>query len=1145
VVRRFGDTWLHSPRDVLAVLECEHRLHLEHAAAQGLLTRPQPGTDAASALVARHGLRHERAVLAELAAVTEVRTIDTPGHDDRALLAAAEATTAAMAAGVAVIYQAVLLVDGFLGYADFLIGVDLATGQPLLDEHGRQRYEPVDTKLARHAKPAALLQLSCYADALVRLGLPTPRQVHLWLGDGSRQSVPAADVLPLAREYRTRVLRQLQQAAELPAPLWGDARIACGGCRWETHCGDHRRAARDLSLVAGMRRDQVTRLRAAEIGTVEELAAAETDRRPPGMGAQSWDRLQAQARLQVAGAGISPPVFDVFTPAGLELLPAPDPGDLYYDIEGDPFAESGAGLEYLHGIVNTAEAFTAFWAHDRTAEKIAFEQVVDTFTAAARAHPGMHVYHYAPYERTALTTLAARHATREEEVDQLLRDGRLVDLYAVVRRAVRVSTEGYSIKQLEPLYMGKDLRTGDVTTAGDSIVEYERVIALRQDGAHEQAAAVLAAIADYNAYDCVSTHRLHRWLQSLRPAATAPLQSPVTETPVPEVPEVPATEILAEQLRGLVPATDRTPDQQATALLAAAVGYHRRNQKTFWWEHFERLRQPIDELADDDAVVLLHQPTATAWAKPTSRSNHARTVTAATGSSPEDAAALGSSPFAVYDPPTPPPLQPSADSDRATHTGVLSLAAGPGTWTFLERAPKGYDGWEQLPLALTPSAPPHAGPLERVLCGLGQQLLDGGGRDQAWWRLLTAEAPATARPDTGDRVADITAAVAALRDGVLAVQGPPGTGKTYVGSHVIAELASRGWRIGVVAQSHKVVENLLARVVELGATVAKEAAKDGPRGHESWHTPAKLETWMAAQPAGGWVVGGTAWTFARAGVRAQPLDLMVVDEAGQFSLPDTVVAGSAASRILLLGDPQQLAQVSQGQHPEPVDVSALGHILGEHALIPVTHGYLLDVTWRMHPALCEPVSVLQYEGVLRSHERCAQRHLHAVAPGVQLVEVAHQDNRTRSPEEAAAVVGLVADLLGRAWADGVGPARPLGQHDVLVVAPFNRQVAALRSGLGAAGFGDVPVGTVDRFQGREAAVVIVSMTTSSGDDLPRGVEFLLNRNRLNVALSRAMHTAYLVHSPQLRRITPTSTAGLRALGAFLGVLHAQERGPLG
>lgn len=1119
-MRQFGSTWLYSPRDVLAVLECEHRLALEHAAAHGLLKRPPQGDNATLDLVRTHGLRHERAALDELRGRFDVVTIDSPGHDDGALLDAAEATRAAMDAGAPVIYQAVLLVDGFLGYADFLLGVDLDTGRPL------GCYEPVDTKLARHAKPTALLQLACYADALVRDGRPTPRQVHLWLGDGSREAVPAADVLPLAREYRGRVLHRLRSDAVVPQPLWGDARSACGTCRWKEHCADGRREARDLSLVAGMRGDQITRLRTAGVSTVDYLAVAENGVRPSSMGVDTWRRLRAQAALQIAGAS-GPPLHEVFDPTGLDLLPAPNAGDLYYDIEGDPFAEGGAGLEYLHGIVDTSEVFTAFWAHSRAEEKHAFERVVDTFTAAARTHPGMHIYHYAAYERTALTTLAALHATREGDVDQLLREGRLVDLYAVVCRSVRVSTESYSIKKLEPLYMGAQLRDGEVTNAGDSIVEYENAAACREAGDNAKSGVLLEAIRDYNEYDCVSTHRLHHWLLSLR--TSTPAAATTAEVSVERA--LPVGEELAERLRTLVPDTDRSAEQQATALLAAALGYHQRNQKTFWWEHFDRLRRPLEELVDDDAVVVLQDAVATGWQKPTPRSNPARTVTAATTSAAEDVQSIAKNgAFVVYGPPLPAALQPSADSDRAVHSGLVSAE---GTVTLVERAPKGSDGWPQLPLAITPGAPPFAGSLEAVLRGLGEQLLIDGPPVAAWFRMLTRQGPNSAMPRTKDNITDITAAVAALEDGVLAVQGPPGTGKTYVGSRVIATLASRGWRIGVTAQGHTTVENLLRPVVELGAAVAKEPREDVDA---PWHTPRKLSDWMDEQE-GGYVVGGTAWTFARAAVRAHQLDLMVVDEAGQFSLPDAVVTGSAARRILLLGDPQQLPQVSQGQHPEPVDISALGHVLGEHALIPLTHGYLLDTTWRMHPEVCAPVSALQYEGRLHSHERCLQRTLDGVVPGLQLVPVDHHGNRTRSDEEVSAVVALVQNALGRKWTDVDAEPRPLGQGDILVVAPFNRQVAALRHGLQNAGFDEVRAGTVDKFQGREAAVVIVSMTTSSGEDLPRGVEFLLSRNRLNVAISRAMHTAYLVHSPLLRRITPASASGLRALGAFLGVLQ--------
>lgn len=1200
-----GSGWWHSPRDLLAVLECDHRLRLEHAATSGVLPRPAAPADGSLDLVAQHGLVHEQEALEALRALVARRggqlvEIAAPGLGDDAVVTAGGLTRAALEAQVDVVYQAALVVPppgggpgGFLGYADFLTSIDLVTGEPLLDEtSGRRRYEPVDAKLARTARPSAVLQAAAYADALAGIGQPQPRRVHLWLGTGVVESVSAADLVPLVAEYRERVLAQQARDPEVPEPVWADARPACDTCSWAPQCAAGREEARDLSLVAGIRRDQVHRLREAGAGTVDALAAATDAQRPQGMGRPTFERLRAQAALQVRGeqqAEGSPPLHVVHDTAPLLHLPAPDAGDLYYDIEGDPFAAAGEGLEYLHGVTDSAGRFTAFWAHSRAEEKTAFEAVVDTFTRAASAHPGMHVYHYAAYERTALLALAVRHQTREAEVDQLLREGRLVDLFAVVRGSVRVSATSYSIKKLEPIYMGADLRAGDVTTAGDSIVQYERYAALTARALHDDAAVVLEAIRDYNAYDCESTRRLHHWLLSLVgrvPVLLSPgdddagAGSPdgaLTAAGGPDDVEEPGAEVrdLVARLLDGVPerapgAPERTELQHARALLAAALGYYSREHKPFWWEHFERLRTPLDELEHDDGVVVLERASADDWAKPPRTRALRRTVTALTGSTAGDVGRLGRSPFAVYAAPGPEGTQPSAESGRGTHArcgparwepagGGSGSVSDRGRVTVEERAAQGADGWPDLPVALLPSAPPATQGKEAVVVDLARALLaalDGPSEssdplDAAWWRLLLRRAPSLAAlgslPRTDDTAADVVAALRAMGRDVLALQGPPGTGKTYVGSRVIADLAARGWRIGVVAQSHQVVENLLERVVAVDGSLAVGKPKqDGDERDETpWERPAKPDAWLASQP-GGCVLGGTSWTFAQAGIRSQHLDLLVVDEAGQFALVDALVTGSAADRVLLLGDPQQLPQVCQGTHPEPVDVSALRHLLGEAALVPPEAGYLLDVTWRMHARVCAPVSRLQYEGVLEAHPRTARRALSGVEPGVHLVAVDHRDNRTSSPEEAARVVALVDDLLTRTWddgeggerdgADGGGP-RPMTHDDVLVVAPFNRQVALVRDALAAAGHGDVQVGTVDRFQGREAAVVIVSMATSSGDDLPRGVEFLLSRNRLNVAVSRAMWAAHLVHSPELRSITPTSTEGLVALGAFVGVLR--------
>jgi len=285
----------------------------------------------------------------------------------------------------------------------------------------------------------------------------------------------------------------------------------------------------------------------------------------------------------------------------------------------------------------------------------------------------------------------------------------------------------------------------------------------------------------------------------------------------------------------------------------------------------------------------------------------------------------------------------------------------------------------------------------------------------------------------------------------------------------------------------------------------------------------------------GFVLGGTAWDFANA-TRIPPgsLDLLVVDEAGQYSLASTIAAATSAQRLLLLGDPQQLPQVSQGSHPEPVDVSALGWLSEGHDVLPPEFGYFLARSWRMHPAVCAPVSVLSYEGKLES--RAEERLLESVAPGLHPQPVFHTLNATSSEEEAQRVVEIARSVLGRNWTVR-GQTRAIGEADIIVVAPYNAQVELLRERLVEAGLAAVPVGTVDKFQGREAAVAIVSLAASSAAEVPRGLEFLLLKNRLNVAISRAQWAAYLVYSPALVEYLPTNAAAIAQLSDFIRLVE--------
>lgn len=392
----------------------------------------------------------------------------------------------------------------------------------------------------------------------------------------------------------------------------------------------------------------------------------------------------------------------------------------------------------------------------------------------------------------------------------------------------------------------------------------------------------------------------------------------------------------------------------------------------------------------------------------------------------------------------------------------------------------------------------------------------------------------------------VHAAVRALDRSYVAVQGPPGAGKTFLASHVIARLVAEGAKVGVVAQSHAVIENLMvaccardgfdaSRAVRLRG---KSVTPDAP-----WSEVSDSELVELISGAGGLLFGGTVWDYvSERRVPSGSLDVLVVDEAGQFSLTNTVAAARAARSVLLLGDPQQLPQVSTGVHPYPVDVSALGWLSDGAAALDPRFGYFLGESWRMDSALCERVSWLSYDGALASAAATAGRALQGVAPGVVSYPVEHSGCSVRSVQEAQAVVDCVRELLGREWVPATGAEpRPLAAEDCIVVAAYNAQVDCVREALVAAGLADssgagVRVGTVDKFQGQEAAVVLVSLASSRVDS-GRGAGFVLSPNRLNVAVSRGQWRAVLVHSPLVARSVPQDVEEVLALSGFAGLVE--------
>ncbi|TPW75544.1 TM0106 family RecB-like putative nuclease [Schumannella soli] len=1197
-----NDALVTSASDLKLASECEFAFLRTLDVKLGRATALDVEADAMLERAARLGDRHEQRIVEQLRddLGDDVVTLPRPENprDPDELRRLAAQTVEALRSGAGFVYQAVFFDESdpellFVGFADFLA------------RQSDGRYRVQDSKLARSAKVTALLQLAAYHEQLERLGIPVDDEVELILGDGRSSIHRIDDIRPVFELRRERLHAMIREhRAETGAVAWGDARYAADG-RCEV-CAAEVDAHRDLFLVAGMRATQRAKLRVGGLTTIDDLAAAVDQPAGSTVPAGTYRALQEQAELQVsamaaraaaeetaASAGgpdgaatVAHPVpaYRLFNPQIIADLPAPDPGDIYFDFEGDPLHQELAadgttsqwGLDYLFGYVDDSEQFTSYLAHDLAAEAVALRAFLDDVKLRRQANPGMHIYHYASYERTHLASIAARHGVGEADVDELLSANVLVDLYPVVKRSIRVASRSYSIKKLEPLYMGDELRTPDgVTTAADSVIQYARSRAALQAGDGTEAQRILDDIIDYNRYDCVSTRRLRDWLIAVARAeagvepGTGGEREPDAARPFRLDPLTPALLARAERC-----VTDHDADgAAANRLAAAAIDYHRREDKSFWWAHFERLESdPADWVGTRDvfevdaAASTIEQD----WTEPGPGQRATRRRVRLHGAWAPGSSARPGRVSAIYRPAV--YAKSGRDPRHALdHSAVIDEIGDDGSVLLAETLPgaapggsggpdAGVEPWTDLPIALTPGPPPmtegHRAAIEEWGARVDAQG-DGWPLDPAS-DILLRRVPrlrdgGALEPmrDADDGVRAVVASLRRMDDSYLAVQGPPGTGKTYLAAHVIAELVAQGWLIGVVAQSHRVVENVLDGVVRAGcvpAQVAKGIPSSERAGFYDGHGFTELSgsnpqaAFLARhRDAGrGAVIGGTGWDFVNTKrVERRELDLLVIDEAGQFSLANTIAVAQAARRILLLGDPQQLPQVSQGIHPAPIDASALGAISAGHEVLPAEYGYFLAASRRMDAAVTRPVSRLAYAGELRSHPSTERRHLDGVDAGFHAVPVEHSGNATASVEEAEEVLAQVRAHLGLRWTDEeAGRADdPLTESDLIVVAPYNAQVELIRATFDAAGFARVRVGTVDKFQGQEAVVALVSLAASSPDDAPRGLDFLLSRNRLNVAISRAQWAARLVYSPKLVDHLPWKPDGVAELSRFIELVR--------
>ena len=1139
--------------------------------------------------VVRGGEHEQSALTALLDAGLKVVQIARPGAGD--LTAAVAATTLAMQSGADAVYQAALADGPWFGYADFLVRVD---GTP--SSFGDYAYEVRDTKLARHASSGALIQMAHYGAMLTALqGAIAPRLVVV-LGSGEDFVWEYRDVAPYLRELRERFLAFHDALpATTPEPV-----EACGLCRWSMRCEEQWGPA-DLTHVQRLTRQNRTLLHAEQIATIGQLAEATADQRPARMTEGTFERLVAQAKTQSGTASyavIKPQIEQL----GLASTPKPHVLDLYFDLEGDPYAALPT-LDYLWAYCDTAGTYAARWAHTAEQERQALRWLLDELHRREALGGDWHLFHYNSYEVTSLRRVAGSFAEPAERLAMAVAVEHFVatrfdDLYRRVEAGLRTKDGSTSLKVVEKLAgYDRSAVAAAVGRADDSIKAYEAFLRATDP---DLRAGLLEGIRQYNEHDVLATKAAHLWLYTLgRGLADDDLIPDLASDYVPSdavALRIARTEDLQERLANAVAAApDGTLASGLTTagagLLVAMLGWHR-SESVVAFLDYRRLTQWA--LGGDVAAHLRED--SSGGGGELAGSGAAGSGLAGSGLAGSGAAQstvggvehesclLDLVPLSVGAP----------VSGRANEALVHTFGCRPGAWkikagsalvealadgeerpalsvTVLDHdARNGTFSFKKQrvttaigPLVIGPFTEPPA--VWESLMRLGEQALGAppSGQGNVSLDLLDRRPPlpaeqmaAIAGESASDRALRLTRD---LHCGVLPVQGPPGTGKTWLAARLVcqemalAKAAGRSLVIGVIAGSHKVIDNLLAEVVVqtsaqgplLVAHVGDPTQVDPARGITRIDGGSgKLRPWIDDQRAVGGpaIVGATKFGWSRPEL-AGSVDLLLIDEAGQLSLADALAVTQAADRIVALGDPQQLAAPVQAAQDPLVSVSLLEHLAGDRAVLPAEVGVFLDITHRMHPAVCDVVGALAYDDSLSSSAAAGQRQLSGenllvagrllpLAPGLIWLPV---DGGGEA--EAAAVVELVTQLQANAFVLDEADAQPLPSSlgEILVVAPHNSQVNRIDASLASSGLGQVRVGTVDKFQGQQGHVVIYSMGRLAEE--PGDVPFLYDLHRVNVALSRA-RLLVIVVAHRKAVFPPVSTPEqLRLASRFAAALH--------
>lgn len=1030
-----------------------------------------------------------------------------------------EKTIECMKAGFDIIRGGYLKDDKWLGEFDFL-----EKNEENKSKFGNYTYAVIDTKNTSSVKTDHIVQVGMYSYLLEKIQGFAPKSFFILLKDLKKEEIKLSQVyeffVETKKQYEYFIQNDLNKTESIKCDF-------CPMCPWQDECEKGWKEKRHLNQVGGNNKNNIKKFNKNNINTIDDLAKIDVKKKIENLKEEVLQKLKKQAELQLEYEKTGKPCIEIIEknisePKGFNLLPKPSTVDLFFDLESVPDYIYPGKLEYLFGIYyveNNKERYIPFWAHSKEEEKNSLKKFFKLTKDHFKKYPDAKIYHYAAYEITALEKLTSFHQVHGIDYDHYLHMGKFVDLFRVTKQAILISENSYSIKNLEKFYNFE--RKGDVQKGDKSEQYYIEWMETKNQ-------KLLDELEFYNLQDCKSTYELRDWLLSIKPKNTKWL------VPSKEIIELRDKEIKFLDYQEKLEKT-KVKDRELINILKDIHGFYNRENKPDWREYFDRKYFSHEELVDDIECVgnMKKEGDVTQEKK-----SYVFTYTFE-----DQEFKLKEGKRAT--------IANNIFSDQTDSAGTIVELNHEKKYLKLKRGIK--SGYLPDQLSIGPGSPFDPSKLELSTYNFIDSVLDQNDEYQSLRRLLKKENPKIKGIKKGEKILktdnffeEIPNVISNLDNSYIYLQGPPGTGKTTQAANAIVELIKNNKKVAITANSHKVIHNLIEKVEDTavqkkikfrGLKAGRENDVDTVYNGKFVTTSSRDADFIyGVKDKTTFLFGGTKYHLSNSYYDSK-MDYLFIDEAGQISVADLIVLGQIAKNIVLIGDQNQLGQPTKGSHPGLSGKSILEFLLGDLETIPQDRGIFLNRTYRLHPEINEFTSGSFYENRLIADEQTKNRKISTKdksffsKSGIYYLDMSHEDNIQTSQEECNKIIKIVEGFVGQDYFDGKNN-RKITIEDILIISPYNAQVNAISFNLKNK---NARVGTIDKFQGQEAPITIISMTSSDPDNLPRNKEFFFSRNRLNVAISRAQCISIILFNSNLLKFMPKTYEQVKLINNFIKI----------